>query len=478
MFDRMQPLLLPKMKTLLKILVCSTIVIIMVACATSNALYKKGNQLSSAGMNKEAADFFYNSLNKNANNVDSRIALKGIGQKVLEEQLQKFYQAHGADQYKVAVYSYRSAMTYKEKMSRFVELDVPPYYEGYYNESKDVYLGERYIDAKKLIKEEKFDQANEVLEEILKIDKNYKDASQLEKYSDAEPLYREAMGQYDSKKYRTAYYQFDRVLNISANYKDAVYYKEEALKKGRLTIAVLPVIGSGVDKETADLMYTALMQKLLELNNPFIVAIDRKNTDLIIKEQKLGLTGVLDQNTAAQTGKMLGAKAVLSGTASGSSYKEIPVKRREERGYKKVTRRKYDAVKKKYYNVYSYSKTTYYTFSGSRKVSANVQIQLVSSETGQVLLSKNYNPVITDNLDYADVSGPSNDIYSGYWKYKIIPSTQDVVEKSSSAKRQLDRLFAERRRTMKTKTQLTKEMSDDIALKIAREIKSYEKSRE
>jgi len=31
---------------------------------------------------------------------------------------------------------------------------------------------------------------------------------------------------------------------------------------------------------------------------------------------------------------------------------------------------------------------------------------------------------------------------------------------------------------MKTKTQLIKEMSDDVALKIAQEIKSYENSRE
>jgi len=466
------------MKSLLKITVYSAIVLLIVACASSNALYKKGNQLSAAGMNKEAADFFFNSLNKNSNNVDSRIALKGIGQKVLEEQLQKFYQAHGADQFKEAVYSYRSAMKYKEKMSRFVELDVPPYYEGYYNESKEVYLGERYIESKKLIKEEKFDQANEILEEILKIDKNYKDASELEKFSDAEPLYRGAMDQYDSKKYRTAYYQFDRVLNISANYKDAVYYKEEALKKGRLTIAVIPIVGAGTNKETADLLYTSLMQKLLELNNPFIVAIDRKNTDLIIKEQKLGLSGVLDQNTAAETGKMLGAKAVLSGTSTGSSYKEMPLKRTEQRGYKKVTSRKYNATTKKYYNVYSYTKTTYNTVSGSRTVSENVQIQLVSSETGQVLLSKNYNPVITDNLEYATANGPYNDIYAGYWRHKIIPSTQDVVEKSPSAKRQLDRLFTEKRRTMKTKTQLIKEMSDDVALKIAQEIKSYEKSRE
>lgn len=478
MFDRNQPLHLPKMNSLLKIIAFATISVVIVACVTSNSLYKKGNQLSAAGMNKEAAQFFYNSLNKNANNIDSRIALKGIAQKVLEEDLQKFYQAHGADQFKEAVYSYRSAIAYKEKMSRFVGLEVPSYYEGYYKESKDVYLGERYIDAKKLIKEEKFDQANEVLEEILKIDKNYKDAHQLEKFSDAEPLYRDAMDQYESKKYRTAYYEFERVLNISANYKDAVYYKDEALKKGRLTIAVIPIVGTGTNKESADLLYTSLMQKLLALNNPFIVAIDRKNTDLILKEQKLGLTGVLDQNTAAETGKMLGAKAVLSGTSTGIGYKEIPLKRVEQRGYKKVTSRKYNATTKKYYNVYSYAKTTYSTFSGSRTVSENVQIQMVSSETGQVLLSKNYNPVITDKLEYATTSGPYNNIYAGYWKHKVIPSAQDVVEKSPSAKRELDRLFIEKRRTMKTKTQLIKEMSDDVALKIAQEIKSYENSRE
>ena len=59
-----------------------------------------------------------------------------------------------------------------------------------------------------------------------------------------------------------------------------------------------------------------------------------------------------------------------------------------------------------------------------------------------------------------------------------VENVKDVVEKSPSAKRELDRLFIEKRRTMKTKTQLIKEMSDDVALKIAQEIKSYENSRE
>ena len=121
MFDRNQPLHLPKMNSLLKIIAFATISVVIVACVTSNSLYKKGNQLSAAGMNKEAAQFFYNSLNKNANNIDSRIALKGIAQKVFEEDLQKFYQAHGADQFKEAVYSYRSAIAYKENREELQE---------------------------------------------------------------------------------------------------------------------------------------------------------------------------------------------------------------------------------------------------------------------------------------------------------------------------------------------------------------------
>ncbi len=466
------------MKKLLHYTIFGIFCLTMTACTTSKSLYKKGNQLAAAGMHKEASDFFYHSLNRNGNNIDSRIALKSIGQKVLEKDLQKFYQAHGADQHKEAVYAYRSAISYKNKLSRFVELSVPPYYEDYYKESRNAYLETKYTEAKKLIKEEKFDAANEILEEILKLDKNYKDAADLEKYSDAEPLYREAMDNFDTKKFRTSYYQFERVLNISSNYKDAAYYKEEALKKGRFTIAVLPVTGSSNDKEAANLLYSSMMQKLLDLKDPFIVVIDRKNTDLLINEQKLGLSGVLDQNTVAETGKMLGAKAVLNSSANGTNYKNIPLTKSVQRGYQKVTTRKYDAVNKKHYNVYTYKKITYNTYKGSRTVSANVQVQLVSSETGQVLLSKNYHPVINDRLSFATANGSFKDIYPGYWKHKIIPSTQDVIEKSSAAKRQLNTMFTEKRRSMKTKTQLIKELSDDVSAKIAREIRQYENSRE
>lgn len=435
-------------------------------------------QLAEAGMNVEAADFFYNSLVKNKNNVDARIGLKSIGQKVLDGHLQNFYQAHGADNHKEAVYSYLKAVAYKKKCENFVQLSIPPYYEDYFSESKGVFLEDRYIDAKKLIKEEKFDEANKILEEILRIDKNYKDVVELEKYSDAEPIYRRAMNNYDAKKYRTAYYQFKEVLSISTNYKDADYYKEEALKKGRLTIAILPFTGTNLDQQTAEVMYNSVIQELVALNNPFIVVIDRKNTDLIITEQKMALSGVLDQNTAAETGKLLGAKAVLSGSSIGTEYKEIAPKKVEQRGYNKIVERKYDKVKDSYYTVTRYTKTTYFKVEGQRSVAANIQVNLISSETGQVLLNEVYNPVITDRLLYAEKNGSWANLYSGYWKYKLLPSKEDIIHTNSRAKRELDAMFRERRRTLKTKSQLLKELSDDVSSKIARKIKIYEESRE
>jgi len=86
----------------------------------------------------------------------------------------------------------------------------------------------------------------------------------------------------------------------------------------RPTIAVLPFANSAIgaanadlaplSKGIADLLLTELAQ------NPGIRVVERENIQKLIEEQNMGRDGRVEAGTAAQMGKLLGAKHMLTGS--------------------------------------------------------------------------------------------------------------------------------------------------------------------
>ncbi len=85
--------------------------------------------------------------------------------------------------------------------------------------------------------------------------------------------------------------------------------------------------------QLADYMTTALLDDKRGLGSPVnsvvpdykpnqMIMIERSQLDQIIKEQQLGASGAIDDNQAAQVGKLLGLSAILSGSYNYSSKDE------------------------------------------------------------------------------------------------------------------------------------------------------------
>ncbi|HRO99585.1 MAG TPA: hypothetical protein PLN54_09155 [Flavobacteriales bacterium] len=51
---------------------------------------------------------------------------------------------------------------------------------------------------------------------------------------------------------------------------------------------------------------------LLDLKDPFLVLVDRDNTDAILAEQRRQMSGVFDDRYTLETGQLLGARYVLT----------------------------------------------------------------------------------------------------------------------------------------------------------------------
>lgn len=438
------------------------ILLLGISCSGSKAYYKRAEKLRAAGMEKEAAEYYLISAQRNTNNIDAKIALKQFGQKVLDEHYQNFYIAYGSENHALAVKEYRQAIAYEKKVGNLVVLEKPPYYEDYYKESKGIYLADQYGKANELVEEGEFEKAKPMFQEIVEIDPSYQDAADLLLYSDLEPRYQKAVKEYNSGNYTGSYEIFNQITKKSSNYKESKMYMSRCLEKGRITIAIMPSNSGIANSKVSEVIQTGIVNQVLTLNDPFLVMIDRQNTKEIIKEQKLGMSGALDNNSVAEAGKLLGAKWVIN--AKLLSYNQSvrePVKSNQI-GYLKYSVRKYDKAKDTYYNAVEYKKVNYAKAQGSRTVNCQYSVTLISSETGQIIYSNTFSIKEEDVLQYAESSEATSNLF---------PGNNTEVFTSSADKRALDQLLSEKRRSLASEDELVQKVSISVGKSLASELK-------
>ncbi len=81
----------------------------------------------------------------------------------------------------------------------------------------------------------------------------------------------------------------------------------------RLTVAVIPLADRGSAGELAHLMAEKLVSSLVEYQR--FRVIERSQLDKILKEQKFGLSDLVESSTAARLGKLVGVDCLVVGSA-------------------------------------------------------------------------------------------------------------------------------------------------------------------
>ena len=93
---------------------------------------------------------------------------------------------------------------------------------------------------------------------------------------------------------------------------------QEAARK-RLAV---PPVENQTQREIGGDMTGPIIQGLTRKKNRSYDVIERSQLDKVLGEMGLGMTGVIDQSSAAQVGKMLGANYVVLGTIVSTSYRD------------------------------------------------------------------------------------------------------------------------------------------------------------
>lgn len=456
------------MKRLLLLLLAAT-VLVGGGCA-SKKYAKKGMKFEQAGLWEQAADAYIRSLTAKRDNIDAIVGLKRAGQRVLDERSLKVIKAYENDDLKQAVYTYLDAESFKNQAASLgVELSISNMATDYFNDAKPKYVEKIYSEAQTLLDAEKFKDAELLLTEVKRLQPDYGNTQDMLMVSKCEPLYRQAKQFMDAAQYRKAYANLDKIVKEFTNYKDSRDLRDEALQKATITIRVTDFKSSTYNTESiAKSVQAEVVSKLNALNNPFIKVIDVQSTDKIIEEQQRSVTTGSD----LEIGKLLAAKALLSGDVSVIEATQGKLNKTEKRGYiREETKTKDPKTGEEKVNV-TYRKVIYWVYNQKNSVSVALKFQLTSTETGAVMVSDFIRSNQADEVNYATFDGPSSKLVPGYWEKINVDSPKDVINDNQLDVRNLQELLKAKRDIASMNTLMSNAI-EDIAKRTAQKINQY-----
>jgi tetratricopeptide (TPR) repeat protein len=404
------------------------------ACSGSKRYAKKASQLDQSGLYAEAADLYYQSLVRNSGNVEAKIGFKKVGQQLLNDKLSTFFKYFSTGEKAEAVNAYLAAKDYQAQAQRVgVVLEIPDHNRADFESVKGVYLVELYERGEGLMEKQDFKGAEQVFKRIGELEPGYRDANSLENVAYLEPLYRSGKQAYEEGHYRKAWTDLDRVVKKDAAYKDSRELRDDAVKKGQYSVAVVPFTHAGDRRDVAQRLHALAIAALVEVDDPFLKVVDRENMDRILAEQRLGLSGVVDEQTAVQVGNLIGAKAVLMGTVLEYREEVGRMVSTPRQGFESYRVKETDPVTKQESFVTKFRPAKYTEHTRQDRATISVSYKLVSLATGEVLLSKVVEEQALDQLRYAAYEGVASNLY---------PARDGVVDTSEQARRSLQGLLS------------------------------------
>ncbi len=410
---------------------------IALGCNGPKALVKRGLELETAGQIEQAANLYYSAVLKDRSHVDALASLQRAGQGVLNMRLDDFQSAVTLNNRAEAVRQYEAAEAYFDKIADVnVRLDFPERYKLAFNQVKSAHMSDLYDAGMEDLAGEHFADALAKFEEVVRLDPTFEDAALQADIAYCEPRYRGGKAALDAGQYRTAYRQFDEVLARKADFKDVGTMKQEALDLGRFTVAVIG-FQNGSDRPNLENKFrTYVMQEMANSSDPFLKVVDRENQQMILQEQQLALSGMLDENTAVEVGGLLGAKALLKGTVVSYEASQTELRRYTRQGFESYQVEKVNSEGKKYYDT-QYRSVTYMEFEQSRSVSVTFNLSLISLATGETLASEMITRSDDDAVRFVKYNGNRSRLYPANMSGSVNKSGKQQLQSLMGARQEL-----------------------------------------
>jgi TolB-like protein len=175
----------------------------------------------------------------------------------------------------------------------------------------------------------------------------------------------------DIQKSKLAAKEFKRSLIYVPDYKDASSMYEQARKLGIKRIAIIPFENKSgknhygaIGEMMTDQIITDLIQDQAAME--FVEIISRDQLQQVIQEQNLGTSGIINENTAMQVGKVLGVNELIIGQITQISSSQTPTTNKVYQNENTIYSKQGNY--KVYANISEYKKSAGASINGSYKI--------------------------------------------------------------------------------------------------------------
>jgi hypothetical protein len=306
------------------------------------------------------------------------------------------------------------------ELSTFVEknksLDVKEPYglKDFIVQSKRNYCESLYKQAEADVLAFKYDDARVKLNVIRSFFEDFPNVDYLESLCVLYPNYYLATKSLNEGRLRDAYKALKKIESIDPSFKDSKQMLETCLKQGRITVAYVSVDRDNVNNEVEKEMGAHIMQSLLDNKDPFLTLLDRDYTSKLLEEQKLGMSGLYDEKTLIQAGKLVGAQYILL----GEIIEYTADQKLNDYGFKKGYLGK----------TIGDTKVKYRQWNKKFSLQMKYRISMVDSETGETLFNSVYPLNKVSEIEWAEYNGDYKMVYPGYWNWELIKTGEDRVD--------------------------------------------------
>ncbi|MEO0554050.1 MAG: CsgG/HfaB family protein, partial [Bacteroidota bacterium] len=219
--------------------------------------------------------------------------------------------------------------------------------------------------------------------------------------------------------------------------------------KERYTMTICVIESHGYDYRLRE----AIIAALSAYDSPFIQLVERSELPVIIDEQKLGISGLLNDQTAAEVGELTGAESILFLNITTYYMEAGTPSKAQKTAYKK----------RNIGGLIEYEPVFYSELIQNNKLFIALNIKLVSTERGEILHSDLITHDQLNSIRYAEYNGSYEELY---------PVVGDLIYKSGPERIAFFKLFESKNRNISFH-KLETDAQQETAEKVANSVENY-----
>lgn len=427
---------------------------ILSACSASKKALKQAREFEQAGLYVEAARQDLKALRKDPHFKEALVHLKSVAPKAYAELLDRGKNLESAADWDQAVVEYgqlhdlldqfhrhgvvfetenvgaqlkaarqKAAQTHYAEGEAFEKnnqwqraanafLKADSFVENY-NNALDKAIHALLIAGDRLLESRKYSRALKNYQRVLEIAPNHRRAKQ----AAAETYYRRGRQYFQEAQYREALKDFERIEAFVPGYKDSRKWRERALDKATLKVAVIPFLNLSRNY-AADgyLLASEITSRCQERDLPFVHFLLDADVMNLLNKNRISLSRGVTAEHLAQIADNYGLDAIVWGKIREVQVIDKPASFKEYEGA--ITTTAVDSTGKE---VEQQEPIYYRQYTKSRVVKMRADLQILDAHTSAPLVRQSYFDEKTDRAVWIAYQGSIYDLPRNKQKYLDAP---------------------------------------------------------